>query len=86
MSFRAKYRPVPLLFLLGTVYVKRGIGLRPLELGPSTHTLRERAIRGLYNDVRVEGARGDGARGTTLLRETFPKLSHMQRVNLNFLK
>ena len=72
---------VPLLFLLGTVYVKRGTGLRPLELGPSTHTLRKRAIRGLYNDVRVDGARGDGARGTTLLRETFPKLSHMQRVN-----
>ena len=77
---------VPLLFLLGTVCVKWGTGLRPLELGPSTHTLRERAIRGLYNDVRVECQRGDGARGTTLLRETFPKLSHMQRVNLNFLK
>ena len=77
--------PVPLLFLLGTVYVIRGKGLRPLELGPSTHTLRERAIRGLYNDVRVEWQRGDGARGTTLLRETFPKLYQVQRVNFYFL-
>ena len=69
---------VPLIFILGTVYVKLGTSLRPLELGPSTHTLRERALRGLYNDVRVEGPNASGTRGTKLLRTISPKLSQGQ--------
>ena len=50
---------------------KTRAGLRPLELGPSTHTLRERAVRGLYNDVGVEVVQGSGACGTTLLRTIY---------------
>ena len=59
---------------------KTRAGLRPLELGPSTHTLRERAIRGLYNDVRVEGVQGSGACGTTLLRTVYQLVKVRQRV------
>ena len=40
--------------------VRTCLSLRPPELGPPTHTLRERPLGGLYNDVRAEGARDHG--------------------------